>query len=139
MLPDPITFQFEKAHACAIFTKEKDAKNVERPKLYIQCIDAYGRQLELSIQYRHEPGEFDKMHWELHAYRHPGVREICTLPKKLAEEFISRILDLCARFPSLLFNDPGHGLDKSSPNCSGFVRLHTGLLDGYKPSLEMLP
>ena len=135
----PINYQFEASHACVLFTVDKDANTVERPKLYIQCLDAYGRQLELSIQYRHEPGDMKKLFWELHAYRHPGIREICKLTAKMGEDMIKRIIDLCERFPGLLFNESAFRNGTYYPNCHGFVLMHTQLLDGHKPSLDLLP
>jgi hypothetical protein len=137
MKQEPITYQFEKEHACVQFTKEKDVKGRARPKLYIQAIDAYSRQLELSIQYTHTPGDIDALGWELHAYRHPGVREKCVLTKAVAEKLISRILHLCEKYPALLFNESGYGVGYARNH--GFVMFHTQLLDGRIPSVRILP
>lgn len=139
MKQDPITYQFDSAHACVIFTKDKDVKGRERPKLYIQALDAYSRQLELSIQYTHTPGDIDALGWELYAYRHPGVREKCVLTKAVAEKLIIRILYLCEHYPKLIFNESNYGAGAGYARNYGFVMFHTRLLDGCTPSVRLLP
>lgn len=132
---EPMTIQLESAHACVILTLDKDCNGQERIKLYIQAIDAYCYQRELSIQYRHEPGNLDKMFWECHAYRHPGIRCIKTLAPAIAKRLIGRILYLAKNYPSLLFNDAGSGGRAVS---EGFVHFHDMLLAGYEPTCKLL-
>lgn len=129
------TFQFEQA--TVMLTVSVDFKGRARPKLYIQAIDAYRYQRELSIEYRHRPGNSDDMYWECHAYRHPGVRHITEPSKAVAEKLIARILELCEKYPSLLFNssdDAGPGRARHE----GFVHFHDILLAGADPSVKLL-
>lgn len=132
-------FQFEKAHACVIFTCDKDFNGTPRPKLYIQAIDQYRYQRELSIEYRHEPGDSSKLFWECHAYRHPGRRHITQLSPAVAKRLIARILHLSAEYPSLLFNAQDNAADvHDRPRSEGFVHFHETLLDGAEPSVKLL-
>ena len=103
----------ETASACLIHTTPHG-----KAKLFVQVLDAYGYQRELTIS--HVGGAF-----ELHAYRHPGRRFQSQIPEKLATKLISRFLDLAQRFPSLLWNHAGN-----MPRNSGFVHLHERMLDG---------
>ena len=103
----------ERASACLIHTTP-----CGKAKIFIQVLDAYGYQRELSIS--HVGGSF-----ELHACRHPGRRFQSQIPEKLATKLIVRFLDLAQRFPSLLWNHAGN-----MPRNSGFVHLHERMLDG---------
>lgn len=64
-------------------------------RLYIQAIDAYGHQMELSLS----AGGF------LHAYIHPGQRAIHQLLPAQAEAWVGRLSELATRYPDLLANE----------------------------------
>ena len=117
---------FEFKHGTVTYTVEKDANGQDRPKLYIQIIDDYRYQRELSVQLRHEPGDMKSLFWEIHAYKHAGIRQISRPTEKNAKAFIARILELAEKYPSLLFNERGE-----RPSFEGFVHMHDHLLDGY--------
>lgn len=113
----------------------KDCNGRTRTRLYIQSFDSYRRQHELTIEYRHEPGNMDNMYWELHAYRHPGVRKIHTLTEGVARRMIARIIELCENYPTLLFNEAT--TERPGMN-EGFIMFNEALLSGYTPSVTLL-
>jgi len=130
-----VTKTFEDAHASVVYTEEAaTGSSVIRPKLAIQVIDAYRYQRELSIEKRHRSGDSTDLFWEMHVYRHPGVRCVEGLPDKLAEHAIARILEITTKYPTLLFD-----AHVTTARCDGFVRLHTELLDhGVQVLAEVL-
>jgi hypothetical protein len=117
-----------------IMKTDADANGVIRPSLYIQVIDAYRYQRELTIGLRHSDGDMKKLHWESHAYTHPNFRHVMTLTPINAQKVITRILDLANNSRILLFND-AHPLQARH---EGFVHFHNLLLAGYTPSVSML-
>lgn len=138
-------YEFPNTHSCVLFSRKKDVNGVERPRLYVQCMDAYSRQLELSIEYKHRAGSMENLFWEVHAYRHPGVRQRTEVSEKVATELIEHFLELCDSYTTLLFNNykirfeprrDVHVVDR--PLNEGFVHFHTQLLDGAKPSKALL-
>lgn len=108
-------------------------------KLYVQAIDAYGFQRELSVQrlhvYNPDTGKTSYV-WEMHVYAHPGRRNRYEVSEAQAKGFISAFLSLCERYPDLLFNSPfWRESDAKTPAnvrpvSAGFVtlceRLHRG-------------
>jgi len=134
--------------------------------LSVQCFDAYGYQRELSVHLQREAGAplNSRRTWVVHAYRHPGRREITEVSGKVARAFIERFWELTRDYPSLLFNETGEhrrtddllaAIDRDAtgrelrrltddairgcrPCNEGFVRLHESLLDGAAPSVNLL-
>jgi hypothetical protein len=123
-------FQFEQA-TVIYSTVPSDVEGLAAPKLEVQVIDQYGFQRELSVQLRHRAGSSHSFCWEMHAYRHPGRRNIKEVPRHVAERFIARFLEICEKHPILLFND-------EMPRSMGFVRLSECLLDGATLSVRLL-
>lgn len=132
------SFEFEQA--CVIFTNDSSvATGQKMPKLYVQIVDAYRFQREWTLQFRYEPGDAKKLYWESRIYQHPGRREICELPKKQAENLLIRFLELCDKYPSLLFNKTGeHTTDKARPRNEGFVSFAERLHRGEMPDESLL-
>lgn len=122
----PTNQEFQSCHACVLFDNKKDANGRDFIKLYVQCTDAYSRQLELSVQLRYAEGDDNERYYEVHAYRHPGVRKISGIKDALGELFIERFMHLSSNYSTLLFNPQS---DTRGRNY-GFVQLHTDLLDG---------
>lgn len=129
----PKTYEF--AHATVQYTENHSlATGKVMPRLYVQVIDAYSYQRELTVEYRHEPGDSKNLYWEYHIYRHPGRRRVEKVSQKVATAFIERFLHLCEDYPVLLFNEGT--IDR--PRSDGFVRLAERLHDGEKLSAGML-
>ncbi len=127
------TFQFP--HATVLFSNDHSlATGQKMPKLYVQAIDQYRFQRELSVDFRHEPGNSSILFWESHVYQHPGRRHIVKLGKSQAEAFIIRFLELCEQYPSLLFNAE----DSNRERHEGFVHLCERLHRGDMPSVNLL-
>lgn len=138
-----LVYQFEAAHSCAIYTvtdshagatAEENRPPVKCPKLYVQSIDAYGFQRELSVGkiHRYDPATGKtRFFWECHAYQHPGRREISEVSEYVATRFIAEFLKFCRSYPSLLFTE-------TQPINRGFVALSERLLRGEKLSASML-
>jgi hypothetical protein len=122
------TYQFEKEHACVLV----DYDDKEATRIFVQCIDAYGRQLELILQ--HEPTNGGKA-IDVHVYRHPGVRRRSLVTHKAGQELMNEFLMLCEKYPTLLFNVTGHGGQAQN---RGFVLFHTALLDGAEITKDLL-
>ena len=133
-----IIHQFQ--HASVIYTEEHSAATDKvMPKLEVMCIDAYRYQRELTVQYRHEPGDSKNLYWEFHVYRHPGRRALGKVPEKVAKKFISRFLEFCEKCPALLFNKTGeHTTNVARPNSEGFVHLCERIHDSETISVDML-
>jgi len=129
------TIQFEAG--TVMFSTTKDANGVLRPKLYIQTVDAYRYQRELSIALIHEPGNLKELKWEVHAYKHPRERHITIIGKATAEALIERLLHYAEKYPTLLFNEHNYGPNKL-PRHEGFVHCHDKLLAGEAPSSAIL-
>lgn len=124
VLPDKRTVhQFE--HASVVYTAELSAATGKvMPKLYVQAIDQYSFQRELSVGRIHEPGDSKKILWESHIYQHPGRRFVQNVSESVAKRFTDRFLELCETYPALLFNKTGdHSKDVARPRHEGFVRL----------------
>jgi hypothetical protein len=134
----PKTFpQFEKSHACFIVTSDKDFNGIECPKIYIQSIDAYGRQHEFSLGLIREAGKSDieSYHWEFHAYRHAGIRRKEKLPKKQGERAFLRFIHLAENYPSLMFNKQDEHIGQNA----GFTKFNEGVLFsglGFEKAME---
>lgn len=136
-----VTLQFESAHSCVLFTvsdslagiKSGEAKKPFRvAKLYVQSIDAYGYQRELSVQRTHRynvsTGE-TVYYWESHVYCHPGRRNVQEISESQAKHFIAEFLRLAREYPTLLFNAAFWRANEEQtaanvmPRNSGFVHL----------------
>jgi hypothetical protein len=89
--------------------------------LYIQALDAYGFQRELSIT----AGSASQpcSGYSLKAYMHPGRRDSLELRADQVAEFVARIEDICAdaNLTALLFNVKENGDGRA--RCNGFVHL----------------
>jgi hypothetical protein len=136
---DRVVYQLP--HATVIYTRNHSlATGRTMPSLKIQAHDQYRYQRELSVAFRHRPGDSSDLYWECHAYQHPGRRNIQeNIPDSVARRFISRFLDLCASYPALLFNATGdHATDPGRPRHEGFVHLHDALLWGAELSVKLL-
>lgn len=132
---DRIVLSIDKAHASVVYTNEHSAATGRNmPKLYVQVIDAYRYQRELSVQLRWEPGNSKNLFWEYHIYRHPGYRYIGTISEAVATRFIERFLEQSQQYPTLLFNEAS---DRQA-RCEGFVHLAEKLHDGYELSVKLL-
>lgn len=121
-------------HACVLYSEERDFNGRTLPKLYIQTIDAYRYQRELTIELRREPGSSSVYFWECHAYKHPGQRNVQTVTKQVAESLIERILHLARNYPTLLFNENS----ETRARHEGFVHFHDRLLAGFTATVKML-
>lgn len=107
------------------------------PKLEVQVLDQYGYQRELSLRFRDRQSEKAfTYYWELHTYRHPGRRDIQHVSERLALIFIARFLEICEKYPILLFNPADSA--KGEPRHKGFVQLSERLLDGERYGEHML-
>lgn len=140
-----VSLQFENAHSCVLFTvsdsfagiKQGEAKKPFRvAKLYVQSIDAYGFQRELSVQRTHKNvfnstnGQYEVIYyWESHVYCHPGRRDAQEVSESQAKHFIAEFLRLARDYPSLLFNaafwraNDEQTAANVMPRNAGFVRL----------------
>ena len=134
------TYQFEQAHACAIFTNERSrATGRKHAKLYVQAIDQYGYQREWTLAFVHEPGNSKLCSWESHIYMHPGRRCVVKVGAAQAQACIKRFLKLCSEYPSLLFNRTGeHTSNVARPCSEGFVHFAESLHRGALPSCSLL-
>lgn len=138
-LPDAgVHYEFE--HCTVNYSCEHSlATNRNMPRLSVQAIDAYGYQREFSVSFHHEPGDSSKLLWEMRVYCHPGRRESEVISESVAKRFISRFLDLCDRYPSLLFNATGeHETNKARPRSEGFIHLCERLHRGEALSVNLL-
>ena len=136
-----VTFQFEKAHATVQFkVADSVATGKTHYSLEVMVIDQYRFQREFSLSFHHEPGDSSDVHWESHIYQHPGRRHVLKhLGPKRCEAFIRRFLELCEKYPDLLFNAEGdHTTNKTRPRCEGFVSLAETLHRGALPSVKLL-
>jgi hypothetical protein len=128
-------FQFE--HASVIYRAEHSpVTSTVMPKLEVQVIDQYAYQRELSVQFKHRAGDSKDLYWEVHAYRHPGRRNIQEVSKVVAERFIERFLEICDKYSIFLFNNAD--LFEGKPRSKGFVQLTERLLDGETCSVKLL-
>jgi hypothetical protein len=127
-------FQFEQAtviyHAEHVLGKDEVV-----PKLEVQAIDQYGYQRELACKFRYRTGKATTYYWEVHTYRHPGRRDIQHVSERVAIHFITRFLEICEKYPILLFNFADAS---GSPRNKGFVQLSERLLDGERCGTHML-
>ena len=128
-------FQFEQG--CLLVTEVTDFNGNVCQKLYIQAIDAYRYQRELSIEFMRVHGRSDEAsyHWQIHAYKHPGIREISQPEPMVAKGMINRLVDLATKYPDLLFNKG----TADRARHEGFVHFHDVLLNGVKPNVSMIP
>jgi len=101
------------------------------PKLYIQCIDAYGYQRELTIQVKIVDGV--RIGYS-HAYLHPYGRSEKNINPRQARNLIRRFITITQKWPELLFNKKSD----SRETATGFVRWHTQLVFGSIPTLRSL-
>lgn len=142
MPEESVTLQFEKSHACVIFTNElSQAAGCYLPKLFVQAIDEYSFQREWTLQLKRDmltspaplPTEY-RLVWESHIYMHPERRCQVELGQARAIACIRRFLELANQYPDLLFNLRS----KRQARNHGFVvfaeRLHRGCI----PSQTML-
>ena len=135
MSEDDVTFQFEKSHACVIFTNKMSAATGKRmPRLYVQLVDQYRFQREFTLEFRHKPGDSKTLYWESHVYKHPARRVVLQIGRTQAINCIRRILELCRDYPDLLFNVE----DERRARSEGMVHFLERLHDGAAPSKRML-
>jgi hypothetical protein len=133
------TLQFERSHACVLFTvtEDKAGQGMICPKLYVQAIDAYRFQREMSVAliHRYDPttGKTSYL-WEAHTYKHPGQREIAELSADVAKRFIARFLELSEKYPSLLFNESTAERARNE----GFVHLQERIFCSEPVSVKLL-
>lgn len=131
-----IVLEFD--NASVVYTTDHSAATGKvMPKLYIQAMDAYRYQWELTIGYRHRPGDSKDLYWEGHIYRHPGMRQIQELDARTGKGMISRILELCHDYPTLLFN--ANNVPQGYARHEGFIHMAVALLDGQQFSTKRLP
>jgi hypothetical protein len=124
-------------HASVVFTADRwAATGRTMPRLYVQVVDAYRYQRELTVAFRHRPGASGDLFWEGHIYRHPHRREVSEIDERTAKRFIVRFLYLCDNYPTLLFNEADPSRDR--PQCEGFVHLAERLHDEPTFSANML-
>ena len=90
-------------------------------RLYIQALDAYGFQRELSVTAGST--SLPCSGFTLKAYMHPGRRDSLDIRADQAAEFVARISDICAdkNLVALLFNVKEDGAGRA--RCNGFVHL----------------
>lgn len=142
-----VTLNFEPFASVLYREEHSEAAGRVLPKLSVQCIDAYGYQREWSLSLERAAGSV-QCSWISHAYRHPGVRHIQPMEASKAKKLIARFLELCQKYPTLLFNDGPRPLTEGAmgnqnavigqPRAQGFVRFHTALLDGAEPTVRLL-
>lgn len=107
-------------------------------KLYVQLIDDYGYQRELTVEYVQNSDPLKTL-WRYHAYRHPGRRNISLASPEVAIHFIRKFFGQTKRYPSLLFNEQRIVDGKCErPTGAGFVHLNEQLLDGASLSVNLL-
>lgn len=128
------TFEFEQASV--IFRiEDSPAAGRELYRLEVMVLDAYAYQREFILQLRNS-GTSKELFWEAHTYHHPDRRNIQTLTWRNAEHFILKFLDLCEKYPTLLFNATDN--PKGTPRSVGFVHLSERLLRGEPCSDRLL-
>lgn len=105
--------------------------------LDIQTFDAYGYQLELSIQRYRKPGASEPSDkWKVSAYRHPFRPPTETLINpRVARRLINRLIVLTEEYPTLLWNPTNNRYAQHD----GFVKFINRLLHGETPSVVLLP
>lgn len=113
-----------------ILVKVQD--NAQWPEFFIQAIDSYRYQRELTIKPKLNA---QNTLWEVHAYRHPGVRHICEITCEQAHLIIARLLEISTKYPVLLWNEE---TQEGRARHEGFVHFHDLLLQGNTPVLAML-
>jgi hypothetical protein len=97
----------------------------EDGEVFIQCLDAYGYQREMSIR----PVE-NKM-FRVHVYVHPGRREIKQVGNHAGKNFIDKLLRTCTDNPQLLFNPSiAHASFSYSPRNYGFILMQERIFQG---------
>lgn len=107
-------------------------------KLYVQLVDVYGYQRELSVE-RVPHADAEQTFWRSHAYQHPGRRQISVISQNTAIGFIHKFLGQVKRYPSLLFNDDQIEDGKlQRARGDGFVQLNESLLRGRSLNARML-
>lgn len=116
---EPIRYSFE-PFASIQFNEGLASPVEKRPGMYIQCIDSYRCQRELSIVWNRQENAF-----MLHAYLHPMMRRanVKLTSNDEAHHIMDRINDICLAMPNRLF-------DKVVPRAEGFVTFHNWLLGG---------
>jgi hypothetical protein len=123
-----------------IFKNERSkATGRKYARLYVQCIDQYRFQREWTLEFRHKPGDSKACYWESHIYQHPGRRHAVEVGASAAEACIRRFLELCEKYPALLFNREGeHETNRARPRAEGFVSFAEWLHRGAIPSKTMI-
>lgn len=97
--------------------------------LYVQCLDAYGFQREMSVhESQSEKGEFI-----VQVYVHPGRRHTVRATRKEWETFRASFCDTVTRYPDCLFNKS----NASRAQCAGFVSMQEMIFRGV-PLKEVL-
>lgn len=87
--------------------------------LYVQVIDAYGFQRELTVC---KEGES----LAVRVYQHPGRRESQLVTRAEGVRFIEEFCAYTAKYPAALFGPA----TATEPRCAGFVRLQERLFRG---------
>ena len=101
--------------------------NPNSQKLYVQAIDAYRNQRELTVSIAGNEVV-------LHAYIHPHFRRMVPEDKRRAQKFIARFMELVDKYPTLLFNEKN---DNYASN-DGFVHCIDDIL-AEVPLINVLP
>lgn len=96
-------------------------------KLYVQALDAYGFQRELSVVEIPEG-------FRVSVYMHPGRRESEQVSIKTGERFMARFLEITQSYRGLLFNPT----EANRPKNAGFVSLCERLHRGEAVSAKLL-
>lgn len=110
----------EKSHSCAIVRDDGS--------LYVQSIDAYGFQREMTVAPVVDG-------FSVHVYQHPGRREIVKMTRAKGGKFITRFLHLVEKYPTILF--PAEGQVPQLSRNHGFVMFSERVFRGDCP-LEAL-
>lgn len=106
----------EKSHSCAIVRDDGS--------LYVQSIDAYGFQREMTVAPIVDG-------FTVHVYQHPGRREIVKMTRAKGGKFLSRFLHLAEKYPTLLF--PADGECPQLSRNHGFVVFSERVFRGDCP------
>ncbi len=90
--------------------------------LYVQCLDAYGFQRELTVrQSVSNPEEY-----VIQVYVHPVRRHTVTVSLRDWSAFYANFSDMVGRYPDSLFNAP----NPHRARCAGFVSMQEMIFRG---------
>lgn len=127
------------------FIVVRDPKKDNIVSVQVQCCDAYRYQREMKIQHTREGGapidSTSSYRWTVSAYQHPYHHKLddwdgYTVSRDVAMRLMERLVDLTLNYRTLLFNE---STERLPARCEGFVRFHTALVNGVRPSVRLLP